>query len=148
MFVETLLLAIRYTHDAQGVWTERRMKAATQLLCVGTAQHTQHFLKNANICVLCLLPLIVQLLSSPPPPKMSPWQPLDRSWDNVAGTWSWSLAPCVEMYLNTRSLVTCQPFFWFMQVEVFGTRDVNTLRTGSFKLFKRPFPGFLIILTL
>jgi len=24
----------------------------------------------------------------------------------------------------------------------------NTLRTGSFKLFKRPFPGFLIILTL
>jgi len=26
--------------------------------------------------------------------------------------------------------------------------EVNTLRTGSFKLFKRPFPGFLIILTL
>jgi hypothetical protein len=26
--------------------------------------------------------------------------------------------------------------------------DVNTLRTGSFKLFKRPFPGFLTILTL
>jgi len=25
---------------------------------------------------------------------------------------------------------------------------VNTLRTGSFKLFKRPFPGFLTILTL
>jgi len=24
----------------------------------------------------------------------------------------------------------------------------NTLRTGSFKLFKRPFPGFLTILTL
>jgi hypothetical protein len=23
----------------------------------------------------------------------------------------------------------------------------NTLRTGSFKLFKRPFPGFLTILT-
>ena len=26
--------------------------------------------------------------------------------------------------------------------------EVNTLRTGSFKLFKRPFPGFLTILTL
>jgi len=26
--------------------------------------------------------------------------------------------------------------------------NVNTLRMGSFKLFKRPFPGFLTILTL
>ena len=26
--------------------------------------------------------------------------------------------------------------------------DLNTLRTGSFKLFKRPFPAFLTILTL
>jgi hypothetical protein len=26
--------------------------------------------------------------------------------------------------------------------------QVNTLRTGSFKLFKRPFPGLLTILTL
>jgi len=26
--------------------------------------------------------------------------------------------------------------------------NINTLRTGSFKLFKRPFPGFLTILTL
>jgi hypothetical protein len=26
--------------------------------------------------------------------------------------------------------------------------DLNTLRTGSFKFFKRPFPGFLTILTL
>ena len=25
---------------------------------------------------------------------------------------------------------------------------INTLRTGSFRLFKRPFPGFLTILTL
>jgi hypothetical protein len=25
---------------------------------------------------------------------------------------------------------------------------VNTLRTGLFKLFKRPFPGFLTVLTL
>ena len=28
------------------------------------------------------------------------------------------------------------------------TNRVNTLRTTSFKLFKRPFPGFLIIFTL
>ena len=28
------------------------------------------------------------------------------------------------------------------------TGNINTLRTGSFKLFKRPFPGFLTILTL
>ena len=27
-------------------------------------------------------------------------------------------------------------------------RGINTLRTGSFKLFKRPLPGFLTILTL
>jgi len=26
--------------------------------------------------------------------------------------------------------------------------SINTLRTGSFKLFKSPFPGFLTILTL
>ena len=26
--------------------------------------------------------------------------------------------------------------------------NINTLRTRSFKLFKRPFPGFLTILTL
>ena len=29
-----------------------------------------------------------------------------------------------------------------------ASRILNTLRTGSFKLFKRPFPGFLTILTL
>jgi len=29
-----------------------------------------------------------------------------------------------------------------------GVRSINTLRTGSFKLFKRPFPGILTILTL
>jgi len=29
-----------------------------------------------------------------------------------------------------------------------GYINFNTLRTGSFKLFKRPFPGFLTILTL
>ena len=27
------------------------------------------------------------------------------------------------------------------------SKHINTLRTGSFKLFKRPFPGFLTILT-
>jgi len=27
-------------------------------------------------------------------------------------------------------------------------KNINTLRTGSFKLFKRSFPGFLTILTL
>jgi len=30
----------------------------------------------------------------------------------------------------------------------FVTLLLNTLRTGSFKLFKRPFPGFLTIVTL
>ena len=30
---------------------------------------------------------------------------------------------------------------------LFG-KEAYTLRTGSFKLFKRPFPGFLTILTL
>jgi len=29
-----------------------------------------------------------------------------------------------------------------------ASHAVNTLRTGSFKLFKRPLPGFLTILTL
>jgi len=31
---------------------------------------------------------------------------------------------------------------------IVGEGIVNTLRTRSFKLFKRPFSGFLIILTL
>jgi len=30
----------------------------------------------------------------------------------------------------------------------FIVRHINTLRTGLFKLFKRPLPGFLTILTL
>ena len=30
----------------------------------------------------------------------------------------------------------------------FSIMNINTLRTGSFKLFKRQFPGFLTILTL
>ena len=29
-----------------------------------------------------------------------------------------------------------------------GKVYINTFRTGSFKLFKRPFPGFLTFLTL
>jgi len=33
---------------------------------------------------------------------------------------------------------------WFSNLKL----HLNTLRTRSFKLFKRPFPGFLIILTL
>ena len=33
------------------------------------------------------------------------------------------------------------------EIELAGLH-INTLRTGSFKLFKHPFPGFLIILTL
>jgi len=32
--------------------------------------------------------------------------------------------------------------------EVTFINSINTLRTGSFKLFKRPFPRFLTILTL
>ena len=32
--------------------------------------------------------------------------------------------------------------------ETIWKTEFNTLRTGSFKLFKRPFPGFLTILTL
>jgi len=35
-----------------------------------------------------------------------------------------------------------------MRVARMEALDVNTLRTGSFKLFKRPLPGFLTILTL
>ena len=41
------------------------------------------------------------------------------------------LPPFVDMYMSYR---------W--------RESFNTLRTGSFKLFKRPFPGFLTILTL
>jgi len=34
------------------------------------------------------------------------------------------------------------------QCHIPGDCNLNTLRTGSFKLFKHPFPGFLTILTL
>jgi len=33
-------------------------------------------------------------------------------------------------------------------VAVSNDNNINTLRTGSFKLFKRPFPVFLTLLTL
>ena len=33
-------------------------------------------------------------------------------------------------------------------IEFSRTLRLNAMRTGSFKLFKRPFPGFLTILTL
>jgi len=36
----------------------------------------------------------------------------------------------------------------FEGLELVRVLIVNTLRTGSFKLFKRPLPGFLTILTL
>ena len=41
-------------------------------------------------------------------------------------------------------------FFAFSVRKISATERlfINTLRTGSFKLFKRPFPGFLTILTL
>jgi len=51
------------------------------------------------------------------------------------------------------------PFFWRYMLchggtyclHIEGSRnpgEINTLRMRSFKLFKRPFPGFLTILTL
>jgi len=41
--------------------------------------------------------------------------------------------------------------FSFRRLEIqhgYNAKYFNTLRTGSFKLFKRPLPGFLTILTL
>jgi len=44
-------------------------------------------------------------------------------------------------HLGFESCLQIISFFLFIDA-------INTLRTGSFKLFKRPFPGFLTILTL
>jgi len=79
-----------------------------------------------------------------------------------------------EIFLRVFLSVLCTSLLILMH-ETYGTRDlkyeervdiwgvhryrrsichqmvcmlINTLRTGSFKLFKRPFPGFLTILTL
>jgi len=50
---------------------------------------------------------------------------------------------------NIINHIKAQRLSWFVHVQRMpDTRTVNTLRTGSFKLFKRPFPGFLTILTL
>jgi len=47
--------------------------------------------------------------------------------------------PCLQQHLILREQCCNWPT---------AVRSVNTLRTGSFKLFKRPLPGFLTILTL
>jgi hypothetical protein len=123
MFVETNLRAVLHKHEAQVVWRAAEESWGAVVLCWGSIRSTICRMQTFACCVSGR-----SLFRSPTPllTKMtSPWNPLDRRWDNVAGTWSWSLTPCVEMYLNARCLATCQLFFWSIQVEFFGTRDVN-----------------------
>jgi len=49
----------------------------------------------------------------------------------------------VQFFKMERGLGACTDVDGLMQ-----TFNINTLRTGSFKVFKRPFPGFLTDLTL
>ena len=44
-------------------------------------------------------------------------------------------------------LILDQKLTWRPHITAKKT-EINTLRTGSFKLFKRPLPGFLTIFTL
>ena len=57
----------------------------------------------------------------------------------VKNEWSYNCAPPMRLHE-----VDILPFTVYKTDEV----KFNTLRTRSFKLFKRPFPGFLTILTL
>ena len=59
-----------------------------------------------------------------------------------------------KMYLSLyfrrlRILRECHLYFGTLRPTLCTTSfNINTLRTGSFKLFKRPFPGSLTILTV
>jgi hypothetical protein len=61
----------------------------------------------------------------------------------------------LQICITTDSIVydyqiTCPILTWptISKCISHGLGPINTLRTGSFKLFNRPFPGFLTILTL
>ena len=59
------------------------------------------------------------------------------------------MTPCsLEKFANVSEEPATHVFNPEDRVNRFLVKVFNTLRTGSFKLFKRPFPGFLIILTL
>ena len=72
--------------------------------------------------------------------ESAPWSP--EAWGAPVDTCP-LLSTRLECYhiLITKSCLL-QLSWYFLQVHI------NTLRTGSFKLFKRPLPGFLTILTL
>jgi len=57
----------------------------------------------------------------------------------------------MAIYINTFAQVVKAKLVIRQLLSGFKTTsmpNINTLRTRSFKLFKRPFPGFLTILTL
>ena len=57
---------------------------------------------------------------------------------------------CTLLYFNERqAMARINIEYCLCTAQLHTNRPhLNTLRTGSFKLFKRPFPGFLTILTL
>jgi hypothetical protein len=75
--------------------------------------------------------------------KLVPWfsliaSPLHKlTGKNVPYVWGKEQA---EVFQTLKDILCSEPLLQYP--------DFNTLRTGSFKLFKRPFPGFLTILTL
>jgi hypothetical protein len=56
--------------------------------------------------------------------------------------------PCIFFYISRNSSENEKHFETSCREDQNTHFMFNTLRTGSFKLFKRPFPGFLTILTL
>jgi len=59
----------------------------------------------------------------------------------------WGVDPLTSLSLN-RTQSNCPLLLHVTSYLPTFQRAINTLRTGSFKLFKRPFLGFLTILTL
>jgi hypothetical protein len=69
----------------------------------------------------------------------------------------WQVLPSARRYVSfkkaTHGYITFSARFFqcpslFIHLQYYPLDDINTLRTGSYKLFKRLFPGFLTILTL
>ena len=64
--------------------------------------------------------------------------------------WEYNITTTVKSQLVFLSLLSCGASGAYAPSPDVEEEEevINTLRTGSFKLFKRPFPGFLKILTL
>jgi len=98
----------------------------------------------------CVSPALLPLMLTPRPPVVdwtdAPARPHSHTTrqNGVRKNPAWRFSQLSSIWgtklTNSNFVSKCVSFAWLA--------ILITLRTGSFKLFKRPFPGFLTILTL